>query len=286
MTRCAALVAVIALFVACARAEQNRPPSSSWPRGGARIVTLVPSFADDIAAIGATGQLVGVSAFTDAPGAAALPRVADATGINAEAVALLRPTIVLGIPAQARFVQVLRRAGIRVALLSDDTYGEIFSNLRRMGELTGKRREADATIARLRRRTEAVRAQSLRLRYHPSVFVVLGAAPIWTAGTQSYISALIALAGGRNGASDLQAPYAEYSAEALLRQQPDMLIADPAANVQAWFGREPWRSLRAVRLHRVYALNPDTIERPGPRYADGLEWLFARVAHVAGSSAR
>lgn len=286
MPRSVALVAVIALFAACARAEPNRSPSSSSPATGARIVTLVPSFADDIAAIGATARLVGVSAFTDAPGTAALPRVADATGVNAEAVALLRPTIVLGIPAQARFVQVLRRAGIRIALLPDDTYGEIFSNLKRMGELTGKQRAAVATIARLRRRTAAVRAQSLRLRYHPSVFVVLGAAPIWTVGTQSYISTLIVLAGGRNAASDLRAPYAEYSAEALLRHQPDMLIADPAANVQAWFGREPWHSLRAVRLHHVYALNPVSIERPGPRYADGLEWLFARVARVAGAPAR
>ena len=286
MPRCVALFALVASFAACARGAPSRSPSSSPPARGARIVTLVPSFADDIAAIGATRRLVGVSAFTDAPATAALPRVADATGVNAEAVALLRPTIVLGIPAQARFVQVLRRAGIPVELLPDDTYGEIFSNLRRMGELTGNRRQAADTIARLRRRTGAVRAQSLRLRYHPSVFVVLGAAPIWTAGAQSYISTLIVLAGGRNAASDLRAPYEEYSAEALLRRQPDMLIADPAANVPAWFGREPWRSLRAIRLHRVYALDPDTIERPGPRYADGLDWLFARVARVSGSPAR
>ena len=274
MLRSFALVVAIALLASSVRAS------------GTRVVTLVPSFADDVAAIGATAQLVGVSAFTDAPGTQGLPRVADATGVNTEAIALLRPTIVVGIPAQGRFVQVLRRAGVHVELLPDDSYEDIFTDLRRIGDLTGHQRQAAATIARLQRRTAAVRAQALRFRYRPSVFVVLGVAPIWTAGSRSYISTLIELAGGRNAADDLHAAYAEYSAEALLRRQPDILIADPATNVEASFDREPWRSLRAVQRRRVYALDPDVVERPGPNYPAGLEWLFGRIAPLARSGAR
>jgi iron complex transport system substrate-binding protein len=249
-----------------------------------RLVTLVPSFADDAYAIGAGGQLVGVSAFTDAPQAKLLPRVADAASIDAEAIVALRPSLVVGIPAQSRLIEPVRRAGVRVVLLPDDSYASIFANLRAIGAMTGHAREAETTIARLRRETNAIAARTKRYARRPSVFVVLGVAPIWTAGKQSYISTLIELAGGTNAAGDLHAAYAEYSAEALVRRQPDLLVADAAMRLDAVIDREPWRSLRAVRLHHVYEVDPALIERPGPAYNRGLRWLADRVRPLAGAT--
>jgi ABC-type Fe3+-hydroxamate transport system substrate-binding protein len=92
---------------------------------------------------------------------------------------------------------------------------------------------------------------------------------------------LIALAGAVNTANDLHAAYGEYSAEALLRDQPDLVIAARATNLASVLDREPWRSLRAVQLHRVDFFDPDVIERPGPSYNEGLRWLLERVAPLA-----
>ncbi|HLX26329.1 MAG TPA: ABC transporter substrate-binding protein, partial [Candidatus Cybelea sp.] len=94
-------------------------PASAGPP---RVVTLVPSFADDLYAIGAGSQLVGVSAFTDARQANSLPRVADSSSVDAEAIVALRPSLVIGIPAQERLTEPLRRAHLRVVFLSDDSY--------------------------------------------------------------------------------------------------------------------------------------------------------------------
>ncbi|HVR46999.1 MAG TPA: helical backbone metal receptor [Candidatus Binatia bacterium] len=246
-----------------------------------RVVALMPSFADDLYAIGAGEQLVAVSAYTNTPQARRLPRVADASSVDAEAIVALRPSAVIGIPAQARFVEPLRRAHVPVYLLADDTYDEIFSNLRTVGALTGRRREADAEIARLQRETAALYDRTAGFARHPSVFVVLGSGPIWTAGSGSYITKLIALAGGRNAAEDLRAAYGEYSAEALLRDQPDLLVTDPATHLEALVDREPWRSLRAVRRDRVYAVDPDVLERPGPSYNEGIRRLQERIAPLA-----
>lgn len=253
------------------------------PHTAGRVITLVPSFADDVYAIGAGSQLVGVSAFTDASQAKSLPRVADASSVDAEAIVALRPSVVIGIPAQTRFVEPLRRARIPVVLLPDDSYDQIFTNLRIIGALTGRSREAAATVAGLRRETAALTARARRFTRHPSVFIVLGGDPIWTAGAASYISKLIALAGGTNAAADLSVAYGEYSGEALLRDQPDLLVVDPATRLDAVIEREPWRSLRAVRLHRIYWVNPDIIERPGPNYNEGLRWLIDRIAPLARS---
>ncbi len=246
-----------------------------------RVVTLVPSFADDVYAIGAGVQLVGVSEFTDAPQAKGLPRVADASSVDAEAILTLQPSVVIGIPAQTRLTEPLRRAHLRVVLLGDDSYASIFDNLATIGALTGREPQARATIARLQRETAALHARTKAYRRRPSVFVVLGSGPIWTAGADSYITTLIALAGGTNAASDLAAAYGQYSAEALVRRQPDLLVADASIRLDSVLDREPWRSLRAVQLHRVYYVNPDLIERPGPAYNDGIRWLVDRLTPLA-----
>ncbi len=244
----------------------------------------MPSFADDLYAIGAGSQVVGVSSFTDVPAAKALPRVADFNNVDAEAIVALRPSVVIGIPSQERLVTPLRKAGIRVVLLPDDTYDQIFADLRTIGLLTGHEREAAATIARLQKETAELRRRGAQFARRPRVFVVLGSGPIWTAGSGSYITKLIELAGGANAANDLHAAYGEYSAEALLRAQPDMLVTDPQTHLDAALGTQPWRSLRAVHLGRVYTVNPDIIERPGPQYNDGVRWLLERLTPLAGSA--
>ena len=207
--------------------------------------------------------------------------MSDASSVDAEAILRLRPSLVVGIPSQSRLIEPLRRAHVTVVLLPDDTYAQIFTNLRALGALTGRRHEAASTIARLRRETAALQRRTHRFVRRPSVFVVLGSVPIWTAGAPSYISELIALAGGKNAAADLRAAYGEYSGEALLRDQPDLLVADPATRVDAVLDREPWRSLRAVRFRRVYTVPPDIIERPGPTYNEGIAWLIERLAPIA-----
>jgi len=124
-------------------------------------------------------------------------------------------------------------------------------------------------------------ARVQRFARHPSLFVVLGVSPIWTAGSDSYISKLIELAGGLNAAGDLHAAYGQYSTEALLRDQPDLLVVDPATRLDSITDREPWRSLRAVQRHQVYSVNPDILERPGARYNEGLRWLLERIEPLA-----
>lgn len=270
-----------ALLCACAGHATAGSAEPASRVGGRRIVTLVPSFADDMYAIGAGPQLVAVSGFTDAPQATGLPRVADATSVDAEAILAIRPSVVVGIPAQKRFIEPLQRAHVRVVLLPDDSYESIFENLKTFGALTGRRREAAAAVTRLRRETGQVHARTRAYVRHPSVFVVLGSGPIWTAGSDSYIATLIALAGGTNAASDLRAPYGQYSAEALVRRQPDVLVADADMHLDAALDREPWRSLSAVRLHHVYSVDPDLIERPGPSYNEGLRWLVDRLTPLA-----
>jgi ABC-type Fe3+-hydroxamate transport system substrate-binding protein len=242
----------------------------------------VPSLVEDLFAIGAGPQVVGVSVYSDIPAAKSLPVVADFSSIDSEKIVALRPDAVLGIPAQARLLEPLQHAGFHVVLLPDDGYGDIFTDLLAAGAISGHRREAGLLVARLSKETDDIRAPTRDFKRSPSVFVVLGSGPIWTVGPKSYIATLIALAGGRDAAADLGVAYGQYSAEALLRAQPDAIVTDPSVHIDALLGREPWRSLRAVQLHHVFTVDPAAIlERPGPRYNEGLRWLVDRLTPLA-----
>lgn len=271
------LPALLALASCIADASARSEPVSPQR---ARIVSLVPSMTEDLFAVGAGKQVVAVSEFTDYPPQAKhLPIVASFASIDTERIVALHPDLCIGIEAQDRLAGDLRRAGIPVYLRKDDAFDDIFANLDAVGTLSGHRLQALALVKRLRARTAAlVRTVPHRAR-KPSVFVVLGVAPIYTVGRGSYIERLIELAGGRNAAADVGQPYARFSAEALIARQPDLIVADPDVGLgDAVLARPPWKALRAVRHGHLYRL-PDAaiLERPGPRYNLGLAWLIAAI---------
>jgi ABC-type Fe3+-hydroxamate transport system substrate-binding protein len=251
-----------------------------------RIVTLIPSFAEDVCAVGACPQLVGVSKFSgDIPGASAKPVVGDFASVDAERIIALHPDVVVAIASQMHLVAPLQRAGIRVIFLADDTYDDIFTDLQMLGQLTGHSAQAHAKIVALKRETARLHATIAHRAYRPSVFIALGTGPIWTVGPSSYIARLIELAGGRNAAADLPSAWGEYSDEALIRAQPDVIIAGEDTNIAPVQTREPWRSLRAVREGQVFAISDPRVEnalfRPGPQYNEGLRWLIERLSSLS-----
>jgi iron complex transport system substrate-binding protein len=279
IVRSAAFAAVVALTTWALHPDTASPSIAEDRARPHRIVSLVPSMTEDLFAVGAGASVVGVSSFTDfPPEAKRLPVVATFASIAAERIVALHADLAIGIVEQDRLAGDLRRTHIPTLLLHDDRYEDIFNNLERIGNVTGHRTQADALVGRLRARTNAlVHAVKPRAR-RPSVFVVLGVAPVFTVGKGSYIATLIDMAGGRNAAADVAAPYARYSAEALVARQPDVLVVDPDVHVRDVLTQAPWSSLRAVREHRVYTL-PDAaiLERPGPRYNDGLAWLISTL---------
>ena len=276
MSRLTLLASIVLALGACGA------PATARTATPARIVSLVPSLTEDLFALGVGSHVVGVSQFTDYPAAAArLPAVASFMSVDAERIVRLHPDLVVGIVAQDALVADVRRAGVRVELVRDDSFEDLFATISRLGALCGRERAAAALAASLRARTaELVRTVPRGPR--PRTFVVLGTAPIFTVGDGSYIAHLIALAGGVN-ASGIADAYARYSAEALVARQPDAIVADTYSGLRAVADEPPWNALRAVRTGRVYVL-PDAaiLERPGPRYNVGLAWLIARLhSHVA-----
>ena len=242
---------------------------------------------EDLFAVGAGDRVVGVSSYTDfPPRAKRLPVVATFASIATERIVALHADLAIGIDAQDRLAGDLRRASIPVLLLHDDQLRRHLpqpADDRHDDRASRRCRRAGARPARTHERAGA--QPSSRARASRAVFVVLGVAPVFTVGKGSYIATLIDMAGGRNAAADVNAPYARYSAEALVARQPDVLVVDPSVRLNDVLAQPPWNALRAVKQHHVYTL-PDAaiLERPGPRYNDGLEWLIDVIRPIVPQS--
>ncbi len=57
-----------------------------------------------------------------------------------------------------------------------------------------------------------------------------------------------------------------------------IIVAHADASPESVKARPGWQDISAVKNDRVYAIDPDIVNRPGPRLVDGLEAL-ARLLH-------
>ncbi len=248
-----------------------------------RIVSLAPSITESLFAIGAGGQLVARDDNATFPEEAqALPSVGSLWGgLPLEAILAQEPDLVIVAeitsPDQ---VKQLQDAGLTVFWQANPTdFDGLYQNLRELAALTGHTPEAEALITRLQARVQAVEDALADVTETPLVFYELDAtdpANPWTSGPGTFVSYTIAKAKGQNVGDALESAWAQISTEALVEQNPDIiLLADAPYGVtpEAVAARAGWDALKAVQEGKVYPFDPNLLSVPGPRLVDGLETL-------------
>jgi len=286
-----------------------------------RIVSLVPNGTEILFAVGAGDLVVGVSHECDYPAEARtrpiLTGSALAPGMTAAEVdaavssqvgsglslytldeariAALNPDVIVtqqlcpvcavSTEQVGDAVRPLPRCPELVSL-DPRTIGEVFADIRRVGEVTGRTAEAGALLADLDRRLAAVRVM-VAGRPRPRVLALEWLDPPFAGG--HWVPEMIDLAGGLDvigtpGGHSARLTWGEVAAA-----DPDVIVAMPCGFDEAGAreqlgtvaGRPEWRSLRAVRRAKVHPVDANgCFSRPGPRLVDGVERL-ARILHGA-----
>ncbi|HXZ88542.1 MAG TPA: helical backbone metal receptor [Candidatus Binataceae bacterium] len=272
------------LFAAALLAGGCRAGAIPRARAGAqRIVSLAPSVTESLFAIGAGAQVVGVSQYCDYPPAARkLPRVGTFLTPNIEAIAALRPTVVIGplTSADLREMRALRAMGITtVAVGSDDSIAQIEHSIWQIGNQTARAGAARRLLAEIRLR---MRSTQERLNGRPmrSVLMVVGHQPMVAVGRGTYLDELLALARGANIADASAQAWPRLSLEYIIASRPDVILdgqmgTDPSTPDSFW---RKYPSIPAVKNHRVYGYPEDPTLHPGPRIGSTLE-ILARLIH-------
>jgi iron complex transport system substrate-binding protein len=240
-----------------------------------RIVSLAPSVTETLFALGLGDRIVGVTSFCDYPPEAQLKeKVGDTMRPSIEKIVALDPDLVVASTASQleQFVRNLDQVGIPIYVSNPQNIDGVLSSIDRIGELTDATSRASALTEELRGRIKAVETRVARAA-RPRVFLILGREPLITAGGDTFISDIIARAGGRSISANEKADYPQYSLETVVAQRPEViLIQDGERELPGRLKQTP-----AAREGRVYHFDDGVLLRPGPRIVDGLEQMAAKL---------
>lgn len=249
-----------------------------------RVVSLAPNVTELLFAVGAEPRLVGIDRYSDQPAGRVerLPQVGTNYEPSLERIVALAPDVVfLSKSANRReTADALERMGVPTFITDTSGLADVDRTMRNIGMLTGRAREAEAALGRIKAGFAALRARTKGLP-RPRVVVAVWTDPLYVAGQGTFIDDLVELAGGENVAHEVSG-YAKFPIERLLHLAPDVIILPThapetkAAATIAWWDR--WPSLPAVSRHRVFAVEDSLISRPGARLVAGAERL-AQLLH-------
>ena len=272
-------------FALCCAAFAFSPPASSFiervdDRGAsvrlaapaARIVTLAPHLAEIVFAAGAGDKLVGTVLFSDYPPAARdVPRVGDASRIDAERLLQLKPDLVLAWKSGNPAGDLLRLERLRVPVFVTEPsrLADITRLMRTVGALAGTRAAADQAAAAFDADMAALRE---RYSSRPAirVFYEIWHRPLITINGRHVISDVIELCGGVNVFAEARSLTPAVSLEAVLATGPRAIVGGGSGlHAQAFAAQ--WRSysIRALREMALVHVAPDVIQRATPRIAAG-----------------
>lgn len=248
----------------------------------ARIVSLAPHITELLFAAGAGENMVAAVEYSNHPAAArALPRIGSYAAFDLERIAALKPDLAIawGSGNPPGQVAQLRRLGIPVFVSEPQRLEDIATSLQRFGQLAGT--PAMGSVRSFNERLGALR-QRYRDAAPVSVFYEIWNQPLMTVGGSHVISAVIELCGGRNAFASLAQPAATVGVEAVLRADPDAIVASGMDEARPeWLDDwRRWPQLRAVSRGNLFFVPPDLLQRHTPRILDGAERLCAAVDSV------
>jgi cobalamin transport system substrate-binding protein len=267
----------------CGSGAEDAPTGSTG--APERIVSLSPTATEDLFAIGAGGPVVAVDRESDFPPAA--PRT-ELSGFqpNVEAVAAYAPDLVVAsAEGTEAAVRGLRKLGIRVLVQAAATsLVDVYAQIRELGQMTGREREARDVVARIRfriaravRTAPSGRGLSVYHEVSPDYF---------SADSSTFIGRVYRLFGLANIAdgAGTAAGYPQLSAEHILQADPDLIvIADTECCGQSPATvrrRAGWSGIAALSSGGAIAIDEDVASRWGPRIGEFVERLGEAVATV------
>jgi iron complex transport system substrate-binding protein len=258
-----------------------------------RIVSTAPSITELLYALGLGDRVVGVTRFCRYPPEAQLkPKIGDYTSPNIEAIAALRPELVVIQTNPVHLANHLTALKLRVLEIDQENIAAIYKSIREVGIATGTERVATQLTDSIRDGLAKIRASVSALPRVRMMFVI-GRSPdrldgLVVAGRASYLNEAIEVAGGENVFREAVAAYPAVSLEEVMARNPDVIVdmgdmSDTIGvteahkrSVVALWDRIP--TLAAVKQHRVFAVASDIYVVPGPRVIDAAK-AFAEMLH-------
>lgn len=251
------------------------------PAAAQRIISLAPHATELLFVIDAGDRLVGTVDHSDYPEAAQrIRRIGGYNALDLESILALQPDLIIGWRTGNNPVQLekLQALGLPVFISEPRQLQDIPDTARRLAMLTGTNSQAKIFIQQFEQQYASLQQRYARRR-PVKLFYEVWHQPLISINGQHLISDLISLCGAVNVFADVPVLAPIVSVEAVIRAAPDIIVTG-AHHTQrnewrsAW---QRWSQLPAVAHDQLYFINPDLMQRHGPRILQGAEQLCQYV---------
>lgn len=242
-----------------------------------RVVALLPNIAEIIIDLGAGDRLLAAPDYTHLPATlrSKVKNLGPYNHVSAEVIYSTHPDLVLASMDgnEPTKVAQLERLGIRVVTLNSQSLSDITRSMKLIASLLGVK-----DTAKIDEFESHSKDSVSRTKVKPKVFVQVGWNPIISISKQTFISEVLAAAGGINIFDDSKIKYPRSNAEEVIAQNPDVIVICQLTNSgdeakQAFDYWKRFTKLSAVKNNRIHILSGDLITRPGFNLLNGLEEL-------------
>jgi iron complex transport system substrate-binding protein len=285
-----------------------------------RICSLLPSATEILYALGLGDSVVGVTHECDFPPDAATkpalirPRVDPHTAaseidrqvselvargesiyaVDAELLGALAPDLIItqdlchvcaASPDDLATALTRLPKKPRVLALTPHSLRDVWDDVRKIGDATQRRREAQALSITLAQKVAAIEAEAAQAKTRPRVLCVEWLDPYYVGG--HWVPEMVAKAGGRDVLGQAGQPSFRVTGKEIVATGAEIVIVMPCgfgveravSEYRAAKFPDGWLDLPAVREGRVFAIDANSYSaRPGPRLADGVA-IMAHIFH-------
>jgi iron complex transport system substrate-binding protein len=173
----------------------------------------------------------------------------------------------------------------RVLALTPHSLRDVWDDVRKIGDATQRRREAQTLSITLEQKVAAIEARAAQAKTRPRVLCVEWLDPYYVGG--HWVPEMAAKAGGQDVLGRAGEPSFRVTADEIAATRAEIIVVMPcgfgvervASEYRTTNFPSAWLDLPAAREQRIFAVDANSyFSRPGPRLAEGVA-LLAHLFH-------
>lgn len=230
-----------------------------------RVISLAPSLTKNIYYLEANKQLIGCTSYCTEALADGKEIVASAIKVNVEKCLSLKPDLIMatGI-TPTETIEFFRKLGLKVQVFETPrNFDEICDQIVQMGKLLNCEPKAKEIAEQAKNKTASLKAK-LNKADQPAIFFQIGADPIFTVLSNTFMNDYITMAGGTNIAQELE--HGTMTRESVLVKNPAYIFIVTMGltgeeEKKTW---EQFEELKACKDKRIFIIDADKACSPTP----------------------
>jgi len=265
------LVIINGFFVPVYATEKTQPT----------IIALAPHIVEMLYDIGAGEQIIGTTSFSDYPEQAKnIPIIGNYVHLQIEKVIMLRPDIIIAWKSgnSNEDLARLQQLGFNIIYSQPKTFEDIAKEMRKFGELTGHKNQANKSAQQFLDTFENIKKQ-YQHKTKIVAFYELWSRPLTTVAKGSWPQQFLNVCGVNNPFKGVSTPYPHVNIEKIL-QTPIQLIIQPLSTNQTdrqGFNWQDWPIIPAVKNNKIIQPDADAMHRMTARSLGELKKLCANI---------